>query len=363
MLAAAKAAEWADALDSALDYSRQALAAPDDEIKIKAYYRRAKLLSRVNLDACLSHYAVCLELMERLGQVVERGTGLSRLATRMLIDRAWIFIQERPNYANAARDLDRAEGLIPAADSALWCDLYNARAGLVARSQSAEAAMPLRLQALTAAEAAGDVERMTKMAYNVGIDYVFGGDYENGRFYLSKSLAWAQQSGNLQTLGLAHKGLGGCCFFTEDYREAITHYKKAYGIWCDTNNKNWQVYILYDLVEAYATIDRFLEARRQFETGKELATELGNERLLAEFEALSRRFPPLQFDLDARQAKALAHVNAQGRITRREYMDLTGVAKSQAYRDLDEMCRMGLLTRRGKGRGTRYVQPEAIGDC
>lgn len=356
LMVAAKTAKWVGEQDLALNYSRQALSAPDIEIKIKAYYQRAKLLSRVNLDACLSHYAVCLDLMERSGRLETGEVNLRRLATRMLIDRAWIFIQERPNYENADRDLNRAEALIPAADSALWCDLYNARAGLVARSQSAEKAMPLRLQALTSAEESGDIERMTKMAYNVGIDYVFAGDYENGRVYLSRSLDWAQESGNLQTLGLAHKGLGGCCFFTEAYEEAISHYEKAYEIWCHTNNKNWQVYITYDLVEAYATIGRFLEARQQFEIGMQLAKELGNERMLAELDELSQRFSTLQFSLGARQAEALAYVDVRGSITRQEYVALTGVAKSQAYRDLDEMCQIGLLTRVGKGRGTRYVR-------
>lgn len=356
LMIAAKTAEWAEALDLALDYSRQALSAPDNEVKIKAYYQRAKLLSRVNLDECLSHYAVCLDLIER-SALLENGKSESkRLATRMLIDRAWIFIQERPNYARADADLQRAESLIPAADSALWCDLYNVRAGLIARSQSAQEAMPYRLQALTSAEASGDIERMTKMAYNVGMDTMFGGDYENGRYYLRKSLEWALTSGNQQTLGLAHKGLGNCAFFTADYAEAIVHYKKAFDIWCTTNNKNWQVYISYDLVEAYATVGEFAQARQQLEFGKNLAAELGNERILAELEDLTQTFPALQFELGERQAQALAYLNAHNSMTRQQYIDLTGVAKSQAYRDLDEMCQLGLIERCGKGRGTHYMR-------
>ena len=356
LMVAAKTAEWADALDLALDYSRQALSAPDNEFKIKAYYQRAKLLSRVNLDECLSHYAVCLDLIERSGLLDGGGVELKKLATRMLIDRAWIFIQERPNYPKADADLHRAESIIPAADSALWCDLYNVRAGLIARSQSAQEAMPYRLQALTSAEASGDIERMTKMAYNVGTDYMFGGDYENGRNYLSKSLEWALTSGNQQTLGLAHKGLGNCAFFTAAYEEAIVHYKKAFDIWCATNNKNWQVYISYDLVEVYATVGDYTRAWRQLEFGQNLAAELGNERILAELDELTQTFPALQFELGERQAQALVYLDAHGKMTRQEYIDLTGVAKSQAYRDLDEMCEQGLIERQGKGRGTHYMR-------
>ncbi len=356
LMIAAKTAEWAEALDLALDYSRQALSAPDNETKIRAYYQRAKLLSRVNLDECLSHYAVCLDLIERSGLLASDEEEIKKLTTRMLIDRAWIFIQERPNYPKADADLQRAEAVIPAADSALWCDLYNVRAGLIARSQSAQEAMPYRLQALTSAEASGDIERMTKMAYNVGMDTMFGGDYENGRTYLSKSLQWALTSGNQQTLGLAHKGLGNCAFFTAAYEDAIAHYKKAFDIWCATNNKNWQVYISYDLVEAYATVGQLTQARQQLEFGKNLAAELGNERILAELNELTQTFPALQFELSQRQAQALAHLDAHGSMTRQAYIDLTGVAKSQAYRDLDEMCELGLIERQGKGRGTHYLR-------
>lgn len=357
LLLSARAAAWVEALDLALTYSRQALAAPDIRIKIQAYYERAKLLHRVNLDECLSHYAVCLELIDRSDKL--NGTAdpeLRRLATKMFIDRAWIFIQERPNYELAAEDLTQAEQIIPSADSRLWCDIYNAQAGLISRSQTAKAALPSRLKALTSAEASADIERMTKMAYNLGSGYMFAGDYENGRRYLHKSREWAIQSGNLQTLGLAYKGLGSCCFFTEAFDEAITHYEKAYEIWCETNNKNWQIYISYDLVEAYATVGRFIEARQQFETGKQLAVELGNERILQELQALVGQFPTLEVALSPRQAEALAYVDNHGRISRTTYIDLTGVAKSQAYRDLEEMCQLGLLQRVGKGRGTHYIR-------
>ena len=357
LMVATKTAAWVDALDLALQYSRQALAAPDMTIKIQAYYQRAKLLSRVNLDECLSHYDVCFDLIQRSTNTQqETPPELKQLITKMYIDRAWLFIQERPDYHQANNDLIQAEHFIPIENDALWSDIYNARAGLISRQESAKEAIPFRLKAYTAAEASGDIERMTKMAYNLGSGYLFTGDYENGRFYLDKSREWAIRSGNLQTLGLVHKGLGTCHFFTEAYDEAITHYEQAYDIWCQTHNKNWQTYISYDLVEAYATIGRFGQAQQQLFIGKQLATELGNERILAELNELSKQFPALNVSLSERQMEALAFVHKHGSINRQRYIELSGVAKSQAYRDLEELCQSGLLQRVGKGRGTRYVQ-------
>ncbi len=353
MMIAARAAKWEDDLDLALAYGREALGAADLEIKMTAYYQRAKNLSRVNLDACLSHYAICFDLFER---ALEKKNSLNPVVTRMYIDRAWIFIQDRPDYPQADSDLSAAEALIPPADSFLWCDLYNARAELVARTDSAAAALPFHLKALTSAEASGDIERMTKMAYMVGLDYMFSEAYEQAREYLEKSYRWAERSGNVQTLAVAHKGLGGCWYFLGDIEQAIEHYLATYDIWHETGNRNWLANVCYDLAEGHATVQRFAEARRYFDEGVALTEELELTRFAAEFEELKTQFPALAGEIGDREARVLAFIEAEGGINRQQYMALTGVGKSQAYRDLNEMCESGLIERVGVGRGTKYIR-------
>ncbi|RPI58498.1 MAG: hypothetical protein EHM56_01620 [Chloroflexi bacterium] len=63
-----------------------------------------------------------------------------------------------------------------------------------------------------------------------------------------------------------------------------------------------------------------------------------------------------------RQAKALEYVTAYGQITRGEYASLTGVAKSEAYRELQEMVDKGVVARRGRGRGVHYTLIVPTGD-
>ncbi len=60
--------------------------------------------------------------------------------------------------------------------------------------------------------------------------------------------------------------------------------------------------------------------------------------------------------LNERQIKAVLYVKERGRITNREYQELTGISKRTATRDLDELLEKGVFERLGAtGRGTQYV--------
>ena len=359
LLIASRVAHLEENLELALDYSRQALSASDLHIKLKAYYQRAKQLSRINLDECLSHYAVCFDLVDRMKLDSETVSfqPIKNLVTQMYIDRAWIFIQARPDYEQAADDLSMAEKFIAPDASDLWCDLYNGRAELVARTQSAQDALPFHLKAFTSAEESGEIERMTKVAYNVGLDYMYSDNYKESLEYFERSQKWAKQSGNIQTLGLAQKGLGGSHYFLGNYELALTYYLAAYETWKPTQNLSWLTSICFDLAEGYATVNDFVNARQYYHEGMSLADQLGHNRILVEFDELKKQFPALEEAISDRQALALSYVDEHGGISRQQYIDLTGVAKSQAYRDLEEMCQNGILQRVGQGRGTKYVRP------
>ncbi len=64
--------------------------------------------------------------------------------------------------------------------------------------------------------------------------------------------------------------------------------------------------------------------------------------------------------LSASQRKALARLlEAQpegftGGLSTEKYVNLTGVSRATAYRELTQLTEAGLLTRTGQGRGTRY---------
>jgi len=68
-----------------------------------------------------------------------------------------------------------------------------------------------------------------------------------------------------------------------------------------------------------------------------------------------------ELGLNERQIKAVMHVKERGKITNKEYRELTGLSDEGARVDLTELAKKGLFQLRGKGRNTHYV-PSTLGD-
>jgi cell filamentation protein, protein adenylyltransferase len=60
-------------------------------------------------------------------------------------------------------------------------------------------------------------------------------------------------------------------------------------------------------------------------------------------------------DVDLAQAQALVQATYRGQVTTETYGQAVRVSRATAYRHLDELARLGLLTRVGRGRASRYV--------
>lgn len=59
--------------------------------------------------------------------------------------------------------------------------------------------------------------------------------------------------------------------------------------------------------------------------------------------------------LNERQIKAVMYVKERGKITNKEYRDITGLSDEGARIDLNELGKKGLFQIKGKGRNTYYV--------
>ena len=59
--------------------------------------------------------------------------------------------------------------------------------------------------------------------------------------------------------------------------------------------------------------------------------------------------------LNERQVEVVLYVGEHGRITNREYRDLTGVSRRWATKELQEMVDLGIMAVRGTGRAIHYV--------
>lgn len=348
-------AESHDDLPTALRAYGLALNSADIALRAEAYYRRAKAYQRVDLDESLSHYSVCIPLLERTAKAGPLPPAVASLLPQMYIDRAMLYTQERADFARAEADLDRANALIAAEDSAIWSSWYNVKAGLAWRQNRPNQAIEVRRQAWVVAQASQHVERMTNAAYNLGTDYVWAAQYAKGMHFLQRAYQFADDADNLQMQGVALKGMGNCYVLQEQFAESIPAYDRAYAIFAQPKNPSYLASTCIDLAEAHAALGAWPEARRYFAEAGVISAELDHPRYRAELNELAERFPRLVSTLTPRQQQVVAFVKSHGAIRRPEYIDLIGVSKSQAHRDLEELCQQQILERVGKGRATRYV--------
>jgi len=61
-----------------------------------------------------------------------------------------------------------------------------------------------------------------------------------------------------------------------------------------------------------------------------------------------------ELGLTQRQKRAVEYVKANGRITNREYVELTGISPRTATRDLVDLVRKGVLRQSGRGKGSHF---------
>lgn len=358
-IVAGEIAEFTRDLDSALAEYQQALNAPDLHTKATAYYHRAKAFAHKNIDESLAHYAYGIHLLAQDNGRPENAT----LLVHMYIQRAWIFIQVRPDLGRAELDLNEARRRIDPADRRLWCDLYNALGEFYHRKGQPEESVQHYWQAWLAANEVRDGERMSQTAHNLGL--VYRDDlrqYDQALDYLQRSADLARQTGNHQMEGLCAMSIGVCYFWLTRFAEAIASYTSAAEIFEGTGNRTLLTRTEYGLAEAYAELGDLPTARRYFEEGLTIAQELGDAGAIADFAEFARQYPQVVQTpkmWSSRQQQALDYVQQQAGITNRAYQQLTGVSQKQAVRDLNELVEGGMLTRIGNGRATRYVRTGA----
>ena len=348
-----RAAEFLEDTETAVQAYGEALFAPKLLIKAEAYYARAKVLQRINLDECLGHYTVCIGLLEReLSE--ETPLAVRQLLTHMIIDRAWVYIQERPDFDRAAADLAQAQTIIPKQSSALWSDFYNAEASLAYRQDALALAIEKRQMAWVCASESGHNEQMMKTAYNLGTDYIWNEQYESGLDYLEKAIYLAKETNNIHVEGSAQKGIGNAYGLMGDWETAVSHYVIAYKLFHEIKHLNFLTSLCIDLAEAYAELDQYSQARGYFGEASQFSVEMGHDRYESVLDKLSKRYPRLLLELSERQQEAVAFARVNDGIKRSQFMKLTKVSKSQAHRDLEALCELGIMERVGQGRATKY---------
>jgi len=361
-IVAGEVAEFNKDIDTALEEYRQALGAPEIATKARAYYRRAKAFERKNIDESLAHYNYGGQILEQALQAPENNQNLailSRLLVRMYIDRAWLFIQVRPDLLQAQVDLLRAQALIDPKDRTTWSDLHNSLGEFHNRKGEPKESEQNYWQAWLAANEVQDAQRMSKTAHNLALVYMYDlARYDQALEYLERSRTLCQQTGDRNMEGLCAMSIGACYFWQERFNESVDSYLEGSEIFSEIGNRTLLTRTYCGLAEAYAELNDLTAMRRYYQGGMVIARELDDQGALQEFAALAESYPQMAADsptLTDRQQEAMDHVHTNGQITKRAYQDLTDISAKQAVRDLNELIELGLLVRVGSGRSTRYV--------
>lgn len=367
-LLAGQVAELLSQFEAAIEAYTAALRSTEPAVEAEAHYRLARILEYRNLDEALVHYTRGIDLLERYRQQAVQGRGpIDSLLVKMYIHCSWIFIQGRQDLQRADSNLQRARLLIDPQNRTDWADLYNAGGELAYREENFSAAVAARMEAWLAAKERNDVDRMVKIAYNLGRDYTALRQFAQALFYLETSRQLAQSIGMRNLEAGCRQIAGDCYFYQERYAEAIVAFQDAHRLYHQLKNYAWLAGVCYDLAATYALTQQWGEAQHYYREGVTLAHNLsqttGNEDSLLlrqKLKELQQQYPQLAnspVDLNPRQQRALVYVAQYGEISNRVYRTINQVENKTAAEDLKGLVAQGLLEKVGKGAATRYQAP------
>jgi tetratricopeptide (TPR) repeat protein len=205
------------------------------------------------------------------------------------------------------------------------------------------------------ASESGQIELMMKTAYNLGTDYSWNGQYESGLDYLDKAIELAKAANNSHVEGSAQKGMGNAYALMGKWETAVSHYLISYNLFHGIQHLNFLTSLCLDLVEAYAELDEYEQARAYLAEAQQLSREIGHERYETVLKKWHTRYPQMFIELSERQQKIITFAKANDGIKRSQLMTLAKISKSQAYRELEALCEANILEQVGQGRATKYI--------
>jgi len=358
-IATGRAALLVDDIEIARDEFSQAQSAKDRYDKAQAFYLYAKASEKISFGTAFDSYQLALEQLEPL--INDTDKRFRNLLVQIYVDKAWLYIQESQDLAQASATLAIAQDLIIAGDSESSCRLYTAWAGLSGKRRDFEGELAYLQKAWGKASEAQDDELMILTAHNLGQFYVLRRkQFATGLDYLNQARSRAHDIHHREWESKCEQAIGAAYYFLEQFDEAITHYKLAYTTYKRIGNQNWLAWVCWDLAEVYATKKDYGPARHYYGEADELAAKVAAQDLFAALKNLARRFSQLTAKLTDGQMRALEFVDSHGKITNREYQDLTAVLAGKALRELRELVDLGILIPDGQGRAAGYCRkPDA----
>jgi tetratricopeptide (TPR) repeat protein len=354
-LLAGKVAELQHNPDRARLAYQQALLTATTAEKGQIFYRVAKLIEAQGIDEAVAYYGKAVELLEKEPTHPE-------LLAHVYIDWAWIYLQARPQVAEAEEKLQAACAWLQKSQSEAadgWAAWHNAWGRLHHNKGEREQVFDQRFRARVSAVEAGDLAQQAKIAHNIGLEMREAGDFPRALRYLQEALTLANQLGDRKLEALCHKTIGGCYFGLHQYHQAIEHYNHSRDLLITLHQHYPQAFVCWDLAEVHALGNDQAAARFFFAEGLALTQALDLPELRQEYRQLADQYPWVassdeQANDEARLAQLLQFLHAHESISNQEYRALVHISPRQAARDLAKWVAEERLLQVGKGRGVHY---------
>ncbi|MBF9239103.1 tetratricopeptide repeat-containing sensor histidine kinase [Hymenobacter sp. BT683] len=119
--------------------------------------------------------------------------------------------------------------------------LYNLSAGYSEQGRYVKS-LEANLRGLALAEAMHDRKWMAFLNTRLGVTSTFLGEYEHALDYLNQGMKWAKESGDPQSIGNAHAGLGDLARMQGQWAQAQRSYEQEAIIAQQTNNQAGQLF-------------------------------------------------------------------------------------------------------------------------
>ncbi len=361
----------------ARDACREALKVATGHIQQARIYRRlGKLYEDYDQEQAMDYY---LRANKRFPS-----DHIGRLA--LLKDRAWLYIHQR-EWRKAEEDLMLALKIINqlASAQAERADVYNALAGLYRRQARYVDAISHARRALILREEYGDSQQIAHSWNNLGLIYAEMGHPSRAIPAYEEALTTFRQMDNQEAIATVSLNIGGALYYVGNLHQAMEYYRQSLAIFHAIDLPHGEAEAHYNLAETLSDLKQVEEARRHWRECYaisqraelsdllQLLEKLRDEKAILddvtpETSALVIAHSPItstgenaysdqSFDLSPEEQVALEIAQYKGRVTPRALMEKIQISKSTATRKLTHLFELGVLERRGQGRGTHYVVP------
>lgn len=332
-----------------------ALSCPDERIQAYAHYYLGSMLREVGIDDALKHLDVGIRQTVQYDDVEGK-----RLFIKFCLKRAWVCIRERPNHQRMLTDLQNAEAIIKQSPTlyrieyAYW---HNVWAFYLKNEGEFDETFEHCWQAWELISKTEDTEGKMRFSHNLGVSHASQKRHMRALEHLQNSLALAENIGDVRAEMYNHRSIGACHYELEQYEAAIVAYEEAYRLGTQQQLTRQTAYTCHDLAEALMAVGQVERAKTLCDEGYASGRALDATGLIALFTQLYERYPELSDAVTERQRKIISFVRQRGAISTAQCMELTGLQRRQAIRELKDALtnQLGVLQIVGKGRNIRYI--------